>query len=35
MDEEKEKDIYTRSYREELINDDGISPEEEGFMRGL
>jgi hypothetical protein len=27
-------DIYEDSFQEEAINDDEISPEEEGFMKG-
>ena len=32
--EEKGKDVYSEEGREELVDDDEISPEEEGFMEG-
>ena len=31
---EKGKDVYSEEGREELVDDDEISPEEEGFMEG-
>ncbi len=33
-EDEQERDVYKKSYRESLFEDDEISPEEEGFMQG-
>jgi len=34
MSEEKEEDIYSEEGRESLVEDDEITPTEEGFMEG-
>lgn len=33
-EDEQDRDVYKRSYRESLEEDDEITPEEEGFMEG-
>lgn len=33
-DEEDKETIYNDEHREDLLDDDEISPEEEGFMNG-
>jgi hypothetical protein len=34
LDREFEEDIYSEDYREELVDNDEVSAEEEAFMRG-
>ena len=34
MEEEEELDIYTEEGIDEYMDDDGVSPSEQGFMKG-